>query len=205
MILLVSFSISGPRPSRSDLSVELSVWRVYSTAVYLLYRSCRRRSGQRLPMYPLHYKKVTREPQVPRRSTDGSRSHPIRTTTIHQRRSVSPLHPKSDTFCLRGWEWACGIRSSPRGGFGSEETGFLGRWKSRIIIHHFILTAQVSFWDGFEQQQGPAVEHEFDHFDLCCEAARIAFEGSYRSGHPQSRVFVVRGGSIKLTHLSPTV
>ena len=65
------------------------------------------------------------------------------------------------------------------GGSGFEVTGFLGRWKSRIIIRPFILTAQVSFWDGFEQQQGPTVEHELEHFGLCCEAARIAFEGSY--------------------------
>ena len=48
-------------------------------------------------------------------------------------------------------------------GYGFEETGFLGRWRSQIVMHHFILTTQVSFWDGFEQQRGPAVEHEFEH------------------------------------------
>ena len=81
---------------------------------------------------------------------------------------------------------------------------FLGRWKSQIITRHFILTTQVSFWDGFEQQQGPAVAHELEHFDLCCEAARVAFGGSHRS-HPQSKVFVVRDGSTTPIHLLPTV
>ena len=117
--------------------------------------------------------------QIPRRPPDDTHHRSFRTTTIRQRRGLSPLHPTPDTLSLgrRRRQRPRGIRLSLRRGCGFEEIGFLRRWRSEIVLDHLVFTSQVSFQAGFEHQQRRAVEHELEHFGVCYQAACFALQG----------------------------